>query len=134
MSTPDPTPWEVIRAAADKIEKMAAEATPTPWTYGSGRTVVAVIPSLLTRMTRPWGLKIARDVCDVDREWITALSPAVAEPLVAWLRDAELLFEDDELYRRMRSHNVGREMPHLVPEGARAALVFARSVLGDDHG
>jgi hypothetical protein len=90
MATEDRAPWEVIRAAADRLEKLALEASPGPWeieyTY-SGKTPQAVFRMDPDYPDDPdFSLSLGAMEAPADNEWIATLSPAVAEPLVAWLR------------------------------------------------
>ena len=67
-----------------------------------------------------------------DAEWIAMWSPAVAQPLVEWLRYAGTQYEVAE--RRVRMHHT-RDVDNWVSSSDRAALAFARQVLGEslDH-
>jgi hypothetical protein len=79
----DQAPWEVIRAAADRLAETAESV-------GEARTLWAASHHT------PWshtvwdvhGVRIVDTSSSGVADWIAALSPAVAEPLVAWLRDA----------------------------------------------
>jgi hypothetical protein len=106
------TPAEILLAAADRVRDLAAAATPGPWANGSDRSIVSVLPKGLTRFLPPqrWGLKVASKVDDVDREWIAALSPAVAPHLEAWLRLAA-----EDYARRAPLPKVGEPNPHSLP-------------------
>ena len=78
------TEADLLRTAADRLEALAARSTPGDWR----------VSGLLA--TRP---EVVAHAPDGDTEhvaearahsaaWITALSPAVAGPLAAWLRSA----------------------------------------------
>ena len=112
--TPPGSPSALLERAAERLAELAEKATPGPWSlYGIGDYGWSV--------TGPDGSPETADTEQgrADAEWIAAMSPAVAQPLVEWLRDAA---------RRMEFH------PHLSPEGStmqRTALAFARQVLGE---
>jgi hypothetical protein len=75
---------EVLLAAAARLEQLAARTTPGTWTAGgllaSRPEVVAVLPDGATQHVAEARAGTA--------EWIRTLSPALAAPLVAWLRAA----------------------------------------------
>jgi hypothetical protein len=131
------TPSELLTAAADRIRDWAEGATPGPWANGSDQTVVTILPTGLTRYLPPqrWGLKVASKVDDVDRAWITALSPAVAPHVEAWLRMAA-----EDYRRRAPLPKLGEPNPRSLPvdlTGAfgptywSAALDFAKLIRPD---
>jgi hypothetical protein len=73
---------ELLRTAAERLEQLAGRTTPGDWRTGG---LLASRPEVVAHRA------------DGDREhvaearagtasWITALSPAVAGPLTAWLR------------------------------------------------
>jgi hypothetical protein len=74
----------VLRAAADRLEELAARTTGGTWRAGgllaSRPEVVAVLPDGSTQHVAEARAGTA--------EWIRALSPALAGPLAAWLRAA----------------------------------------------
>lgn len=78
MST-EPRPWEVIRAAADRLEELAGKATPWPWRDDAGDGYVTAEWSDGDETT--W--ETVADTTAANGAWIATLSPAVAEPLVA---------------------------------------------------
>jgi hypothetical protein len=75
---------EVLLAAAARLEALAARTTPGTWTAGgllaSRPEVVAVLPDGSTEHVAEARAGTA--------EWIRTLAPALAAPLVAWLRAA----------------------------------------------
>ena len=75
---------EELLAAAARLEALAARTTPGTWTVGgllaSRPEVVAVLPDGSTQHVAEARAGTA--------EWIRTLSPALAAPLVAWLRAA----------------------------------------------
>ena len=73
---------DVLRAAADRIERLAARATPGDWrTTG----LLASRPEVVAH--RPDGAtEHVAEARAASAAWITALSPAVAAPLAGWLR------------------------------------------------
>lgn len=82
----DTTPSLILSRAADLIRDTSAKASPGPWACGEKQTVIAVVPRrLLSWADRLWGLIVARKVDNVDRAWITLMSPEVAPLLIDWL-------------------------------------------------
>jgi hypothetical protein len=97
MSEPTPSPAEEIRAAAEKLRKLAADATPGPWRqhdthlgqYGYAATVLsgegndtdlrAWLPSM---SQHPWDE--TRNVWP-DAMYIAAMHPGVGLALAKWL-------------------------------------------------
>jgi len=73
-----------LRAAADRLERLAARTTPGDWRLGG---LLATRPEVVAH--RPDGsTEHVAEARAGTGAWITALSPAVAAPLVAWLRAA----------------------------------------------
>ena len=76
------TDADLLREAADRLERLAVHSTPGDWrTTGllaSRPEVVAVRPD--------GGTEHVAEARAASAAWITALSPAVAAPLAAWLR------------------------------------------------
>ena len=74
----------LVRAAADRVEALAARSTGGTWTtrglLASRPEVVAVADDGSTEHVAEARARSA--------EWIVALSPAVAGPLAGWLRSA----------------------------------------------
>lgn len=110
----DRAPWEVIRAAADKIQSLELYAVSGPWesgercVWGTGNGAAVVSDG-----------SVGDGGCsEGTAAWIAALSPAVAEPLVAWL------MEESEFIHGLRSQRV--PFPRT-----QHALDFARRVLGE---
>ena len=101
-----PSPATRLRTAADRLEDLAARTTPGDWrTTGLLATrpeVVAVGPD--------GGTEHVAEARARTAPWITALSPALAGPLAAWLRataaadrvDAEATAVADVLLERLR--------------------------------
>jgi hypothetical protein len=75
---------DLLRTTADRLERLALRSTPGDWRAGgllaSRPEVVAHGPDGATEHVAEARAGSAR--------WITALSPAVAEPLAGWLREA----------------------------------------------
>ena len=75
---------ELLRAAADRLESLAARTTGGEWSttglLASRPEVVARFPDGSTEHVAEARARTA--------EWITTLSPAVAGPLAAWLSTA----------------------------------------------
>ena len=75
---------ELLRAAADRLEALAARTTPGDWRLGG---LLASRPEVIAH-GRDGGTEHVAEARARTGEWITALSPAVAAPLAAWLRSA----------------------------------------------
>ena len=106
---------EILHQAAARLRELAAKATSGPWSAGHKRTVVAKITG------KSWGLIVARDVDDVDRDWITTMSPAVAEPLAALLESyAQAIDGAIDCWGAFDPISLGKE------------LALARAILGGE--
>ncbi len=75
---------ELLRTAADRLERAARRATPGDWRIGG---LLATRPEVVAHAADGSTRHVAEARADSAR-WIAALSPAVAEPLAAWLRAA----------------------------------------------
>jgi hypothetical protein len=75
---------ELLRTAAGRLEGLAARTTPGDWRPGG---LLASRPEVIAH--KPDGsTEHVAEARAGTAGWITALSPAVAGPLVAWLRAA----------------------------------------------
>jgi hypothetical protein len=75
---------EMMRAAADRLEGLAGRTTQGEWRSGG---LLASRPEVVAH--RPDGrTEHVAEARSGTAAWITALSPAVAGPLAAWLRAA----------------------------------------------
>ncbi|MCZ2818689.1 hypothetical protein [Modestobacter sp. VKM Ac-2984] len=74
----------VLRAAADRLEELAARTTGGSWTVGG---LLASRPEVVARSPDGSTEHVA-EARARTAEWIVTLSPAVAGPLAAWLRSA----------------------------------------------
>jgi hypothetical protein len=74
----------LLRTAADRLEALAARTTPGDWRLGG---LLATRPEVVAHGT-DGGTEHVAEARARTAEWITALSPAVAPPLAAWLRAA----------------------------------------------
>lgn len=73
-----------LRAAADRLEQLAARTTPGDW---RATGLLATRPEVVAH--RPdGGTEHVAEARASSAAWITALSPALAGPLAAWLRAA----------------------------------------------
>lgn len=126
------TPSELLTAAADRVRDLAAAAMPGPWTAVLTDHIREHIddpePTLAlgAYVAGPENRKTGEgcsycmrgNISPGTAEWIAALSPAIAAPLEAILRDTAGYFEQFAHYWV------------TVPEHARNALDLARSILG----
>lgn len=121
------SPAEVLRAAARKLDDLAAAATPGPWAQASAEEMGhGYNPSVLGKNGQ-WvaeaGPERGIDAPDgngtADSAWMAALNPAVAPALSAWLRaEADV---------------VAVAIGHGIPQrDDTPALAFARALLGED--
>jgi hypothetical protein len=91
-----------VLAAADAIEIRAFKASPGPWTIqrGYSKKHGGLVQSTFTKPSRHEGavsdIRSVRIQDIPDYEWICLMSPAVAEPLVALLRQTarQMRFEE----------------------------------------
>jgi len=121
-------PWEVIRAAADRLESLAARTSQSPWAdYVNGIVWSAD------------GDPVVSELTPRDGEWIATVSPAVAEPLVAWLRAAADSLEVhvpvwEEPEPRIHPRRTRGEVDRLIGHHFGHALELSRLILGGDRG
>jgi hypothetical protein len=73
-----------LTAAADRLERLAARTTAGDWRLGG---LLATRPEVVAHFP-DGGTEHVAEARARTAEWIAALSPAVAVPLVAWLRSA----------------------------------------------
>jgi hypothetical protein len=126
----------VLTRAADRLDELAARSHAAPWWVvedhgrdftGEGYSSILVTsgPQAVTsRGPRSVAVMIDSGVGDGDdilssAAWIAAMSPAVAAPLVAWLRS-----EAD-------AARLVQEATGVPQGGAREAVEFARLALGE---
>jgi hypothetical protein len=75
---------DLLRTAAAALENLAARTTAGDWRIGG---LLATRPEVVAH--RPdGGTEHVAEARTASAAWITALSPAVAEPLAGWLRAA----------------------------------------------
>jgi hypothetical protein len=77
------TDADVLREAADRLERLAARTTAGDWRTSG---LLASRPEVVAH--RPdGGTEHVAEARAASAAWITALSPAAAAPLAAWLRE-----------------------------------------------
>ena len=76
-------PAGLLNAAADRLEVLAARTTPGEWRVAG---LLASRPEIVAHTDA--GTEHVAEARAASAAWITTLSPAVAAPLVAWLRAA----------------------------------------------
>ncbi len=75
---------DLLLAAADRLERLARRSPAGDWRIGG---LLATRPEVVAH--RPDGAtEHVADARAGSARWITAVSPAVAAPLAAWLREA----------------------------------------------
>ena len=78
------TDADLLREAADRLDRLAARSTPGDWrTTG----LLATRPEVIAHRADGSTEHVAEARAGTAA-WITALSPAIAGPLVSWLRTA----------------------------------------------
>jgi hypothetical protein len=73
----------LLQTTADRLEALAARSTPGDWRIGG---LLASRPEVIAH--RDGGTEHVAEARAASAAWISALSPAVAAPLAAWLRAA----------------------------------------------
>jgi hypothetical protein len=73
-----------LTAAADRLEELATRTTGGHWQRAG---LLASRPEVIARFDDGSTAHVA-EARSATADWITALSPAVAAPLAAWLREA----------------------------------------------
>ena len=73
-----------LRTAAERLEALAARTTPGTWTLGG---LLATRPEVIAHAP-DGGTEHVAEARAGTAAWIATVSPAVAGPLVAWLRAA----------------------------------------------
>ena len=73
---------DVLRAAADRLDALAARTTPGDWRITG---LLASRPEVVAHRADGSTEHVA-EARAASAAWITALSPAVAGPLASWLR------------------------------------------------
>lgn len=134
-------PWEVLRRAADLLEQLAGKATPGPWRRHDtwldvgGHTATVLSGEESNSDLRAWLPSRSGDAWDTKRNvwndavWIAAMSPDVAEPLVAWLRFAAWCWETAGDLETAGIGQAGK----LVSDGEKFALTFANKIIGESE-
>ena len=84
MTPPGPDDAALLRAAAERLERLAARTTRGDWRAGG---LLASRPEVIAHAP-DGGTEHVAEARAGTGAWITALSPAVAAPLAAWLREA----------------------------------------------
>ncbi|MGZ4550682.1 MAG: hypothetical protein ACXVX8_15430 [Blastococcus sp.] len=74
----------LLRAAADRLERLAARTTPGDWRPAG---LLASRPEIIAHAA-DGGTEHVAEARTNTAAWIIALSPTVAGPLAAWLRSA----------------------------------------------
>jgi hypothetical protein len=75
---------DLLRTAADRLEALAARTTPGDWRLTG---LLATRPEVVAHAP-DGGTEHVAEARAHTAAWITALSPALAGPLAAWLRAA----------------------------------------------
>ncbi|RBY97923.1 hypothetical protein DQ237_03240 [Blastococcus sp. TF02-8] len=100
-----------LRTAADRLERLAARTTVGDWRVGG---LLASRPEVVAHAP-DGGTEHVAEARAATAAWITALSPAVAGPLVSWLRATADSGRPDRSALALARVLLGR-LPH-APEG-----------------
>lgn len=104
MTTTTTTPAAVLRSAASRVRELGTAARSDGWT-ADATTVFEDDEGVAARCTFP-----------EDAAWIALLSPAVAEPLAAWLEaqarsfDLPIVPADSTLRERSPQYRLARAL------------------------
>ena len=120
------TPADELRTAAERLRKLAGQATEAPWsTAWNGQEYELRSPDEAAYPIAEWTYAIAtlepeaseqRAECDTaDADYIAAMHPGVGEALAAWL----------DSWTGIDLYEAG-----ALPEDARHALAVARAING----
>ena len=123
------SPADDLRAAATLIRATASKATPGPWEIRDGNKVSSNVAARDERMVIDGGgwtdgtkAVVYGAALIADAAWIALMSPAVAEPLAAWL---EATATDIEISEEDRKAGWSAFISPAHP-----ALTVARAILG----
>lgn len=118
----EPTTTTDLRKAAALLRDLAAKAVEGPWRYSHGSHRNDYDKAEVIAENGGWIVAASHAVNDDSFRWIAALSPAVAEPLAAWLDSVAEQKEDNRF-------QVGSGFSPYPVDGADHALAFARALL-----
>lgn len=106
-------PSTVLREAASTLRKLTESTSPGPWVFACELIVSGAAGRVSVDVLR-----------EPDGRWIAAMSPALAEPLAAWLEDsaARVDLADD-------GTRTPEEVAELVKYRFGHALAVARVIL-----
>lgn len=130
------TPAELLREAANRIERTAADTTPGPWFADEDDNCWTLHGYFEDPLTWDGFVGATKQILKApkrntpyaeywpeqgDADWITTMHPGIAAPLAAWLRAEAVIAGFDDNLRYNLSLN-------LSPE----AVAFARSILREE--
>lgn len=136
------SPSVLLQRAANKLAEMAEATTSGTWQARSlpreEHMANVVVGTEATTFGSLFGSSCCGGHCyghvneAGDATWIAVMSPAVAAPLVAWLREAADAFSSygDMPAKLMQSDEVGSTYRHTY-RFMQGALEFARLILGE---
>lgn len=113
------SPSLLLQRAADALERLAEHFA----VYREEQERSSEFPSAAARWIH---LNVGTASHLPANEWMWTMTPAVAAPLVAWLRYTQVQYEVAE--RRVQTYR--GSVDNWTSESDRAALEFARLVLG----
>jgi hypothetical protein len=102
---------DLLRTAADRLAALAARTTPGDWRVSG---LLATRPEVVAHAP-DGGTEHVAEARANTAAWITALSPAVAGPLAAWLRAAA---ESDPSAEALAVARALLDRPAVISRGA----------------
>jgi len=121
------SPSALLERAAAKIEDLAHNAPTWPWRMGGDGDLLGDGPTPI--VYSEYG-DVEVQWADGVFEWVCPMSPAIAAPLVEWLRDAASSMRKHRRFSPDGSRTYHLETGPISPS-QRSALAFARVVLGE---
>lgn len=128
------SPSALLERAAIHLAALSNDATPGPWRYNPSKHhrqpgTVCFSEAVFAGPAGTQAICVATtgETDDVpsqsDAAWIATVNPAVARPLFTWLKNEAMM---------LARYAVTGEPEDRLPEHTRAALEFARQVLGEE--
>lgn len=117
------TPTETLRAAAAKLREIADKATPGPWSRYANLGYAVFSEAFDPDVPDGVGDVTNGSPGEADADWIALMSPAVAEPLAAWL--------DGCAGEAAAMSHPGHWGICDEPDSVQHAIAVARAVLGE---
>lgn len=112
----------LLQRAAERLEQLESRAVIGPWgTCG---------PNVTGGGGEQWDVATAST--STTAQWVAAMSPSVASPLVAWLRESAVASEQyGNVPKALMQDSDVAPAYRFTYQSVQAALEFARLILGD---